>query len=362
MVYKTPEDKERGGIDFGICLVGDVFEQKFALTNEGEFPGELALAHPNERITLEVPGMDVGAISLKPNCTIDISVIFKPDRRERITEPVVIPIEENPTLLVPVSGFSGFCSYDLSGTVDFVNMMLEEINVMVLKLTNTGDIRFPFEVFLDPPELSEIFTINVKHKGAFLEPETEPVDIEITGQPHKVGNVVGKVVFKTNLGRGPVVREYPISFYAYKDPIIISNSETRDWGRLSVGDSESEERFLTNFAPKKYFYRIRTIVLQYEPDRSEYDVASEGTQSARATPATPKEAKPRTASAKRPKTPKSAVHPEAWQVVPSEGVIAPGENPVIKFGFTALEVLGDEWLEARFILERSLVRNDLSSS
>jgi hypothetical protein len=56
------------------------------------------------------------------------------------------------------------------------------------------------------------------------------------------------------------------------------------------------------------------------------------------------------------------VHPEAWQVVPSEGVIAPGENPVIKFGFTALEVLGDEWLEARFILERSLVRNDLSSS
>ena len=315
-MYRDPAEIEEKGLDFGICLIGEAFVRSFELTNDGEFEGVLSMTHPNERVTIEVDGENVGRIALQPQQTKVVNVIFRPDKRERLIEPISIPVEENPTLIVPVKGFAGFCSYELEGIVDFVNMMIEDRQVMTLKLKNTGDIRFPFSFWLEPPSLLELFEVNVKHSSSILEAETEPVEIEIIATPNMMGNYAGALHFKTDLGRGPVTREYPIRFFAYKDPVIISDETNHEFGRVCVGDSESFSRFLTNFAVHPHKFRFKVEVLQFEPDSSEYQSDSPAS-SARTTP---HENKSRAGTAKRPKTAKPAAHPEAYRISPLEGM------------------------------------------
>lgn len=280
----------------------------------------VSLSHPCERITIagDNEGLNTREITLHPRQTVSVKLLFSPDRRERIVEPVSIAVEENPTLVVPIQAFSGLCSYTLDGEVKFVNMMVGEVQTILLHLNNTGDIAFPFEVTLEPAaRLANTFTVVVSTTDRVLKAGSKPVDIEITASPTRQESIEAVIYLRFDLGRGPVVREFPVKFYAYKDPVILSDDANHDFGRVCTGDSDILERELLSFDVRPMQYRFVKTVMQTPADASEYLVQSQDA-TGQTTPATAL-SRVQSASSRRPVSAKPASNPDVYEITQAEG-------------------------------------------
>ncbi|KAJ3053387.1 hypothetical protein HK097_004394 [Rhizophlyctis rosea] len=359
--FLEERDVSFGGLDWGICVVGCTYEKTFQLKNVGNIEGSVDLLHGNNSFRFDVLRDSEGLIRVPPGESVNVKAIFWPSATETIKEGVQIRLPEQGLLLVPLKATTGICEWSVDGKVDLLNMPVLDIQNRQIKVTNSGSLDIPLDLRIDPLEMAA--EINVRALGWKEGEPVKPgqtVTVDVTVSPTHPMLYDGKFTVTTNLGKGPVVQEYPINFRAYKEQLALDDDKEASVGRIMYGETASVERHLTNYGSTQIKYRLRIEVIPQEggaemiPTPSgeiaaEKAPAKKGKKGkgAKGEPAAKAEA-PRSADKK--KTWDELSTP--WKVIgAAEGLLKGNDTAAIQAVFETLEEDEGQWHEARLIVE-----------
>ncbi|KAJ1570097.1 Cilia- and flagella-associated protein 47 [Nowakowskiella sp. JEL0078] len=251
-------DNDFGGLDWGTCVVGEMYDKKFKITNIGNVEGYIEISHSNPAIHFKLNRDSNGLTKMEPGASVDIKVMYGPSHSETIKDALVIKLPENILQLIPMRALSGIFDWSVTGSLDFTNMPVGDIQQRELIVSNTGEIPIPLELFPDPadifPPLS--FKFLKFNEGQLLTPQATTT-IQIISAPKSKQHLSGKLEIVSSIGKKSIRKPFSFEFYAYDDEVALDNTQDASVGRIMVGESASIRRILTNFGNSDIKYRIR---------------------------------------------------------------------------------------------------------
>ncbi|KAL2918328.1 hypothetical protein HK105_202255 [Polyrhizophydium stewartii] len=313
-VYDDAADKAYGGLDFGTVPVGSSVRKRVLLRNIGTVAGTLDITHQSKCVTIEIARNDAGEVILQPGASADLAVTLVPEKSELIKDPIVIAMGSSGVQTIPLKARSGVHDWRIDGKLDFLNMPILDSQSRTLMVVNSGTLELPFEFQLFPDKLKSIVTITAKGDGWAPGRPIRPnqlVVLEATIGSDTQHVVDGKVVVRTKMRGEVVAAEFPFKFRIYVDEVAVDDTSDVAVGRVMVGESVTAVRNVTNFGNTRIKYRARV----------------EGVDG------------------------KEGV---SWRIKSNmEGFLDANETVAIEAVFESLEGKGDDWQEAKLIIERS---------
>ncbi|KAJ3213593.1 hypothetical protein HDU67_002684 [Dinochytrium kinnereticum] len=357
--YLCEEDIKFNGLDWGICIVGVKYEKIFQLSNIGNVEGLFNITHSSQSMTFDVPRDQNGFVHIAPNSFVPIKMFYTPTQPEVTKESIQIAIPDSPVYLVPLRAQSGVCDWQITGELTLKNMPMTDIQICTVTVSNTGGLDIPFEWTVDTDEdVKKIMRVVVKEQKGVNNPPTmilkprQTVHVDVTITPKDHIHIFGSLILTTDLGKGKQSKALPFDFFAYSEQVALDSRKDISVGRIMVGQTAEVLRSLTNFGADNVKYRIRLETLN---DSTE--MGSAGSLANETGPLTKgkkgKKAPQRSVS----KTLASATSlkklTSPWKLKgTSEGILLPNETVNIEAIFESINEDGDEWHEAKLIVEK----------
>ncbi|KAI8848053.1 hypothetical protein BC829DRAFT_444126 [Chytridium lagenaria] len=357
-IYTMDQDVKFNGLDWGICIVGVRYERNFQLWNIGNVEGIFNLSHSNQAMTFDAPRDQNGNMLIAPNSFVPIKMLYTPTQPEVTKESIQVILPDSPVYLIPVRAQSGICEWQITGELILKNMPMTDIQICTITVQNTGGLDIPFDWRLEADDdVKAIMRIVIKElkgpnpQSMMLKPrQTIHVDVTVTPKEHL--RVQGSLILSTNLGKGKQSKILPFDFFAYSEQVALDSRKDVSVGRIMVGETAEVLRSLTNFGADKVKYRLRLESLHDVPDIG-------SSETSLVTDLAPPKGKRGKKSATKPasKTLSSSSDlkrlASPWKLKGlSEGFLSPNETVNIEAIFESINEDGDEWHEARLIVER----------
>ncbi|KAJ3195566.1 Cilia- and flagella-associated protein 47, partial [Irineochytrium annulatum] len=361
-VFLNPADVKFGGLDWGVCIVGVRSERTFQLTNVGNVDGHIKLSHANTAIKFDIEPDSNGEIRVPAGAFVNVNVIYVPVQTELIKEALQVELADMPLLLIPMRAQAGVCEWQIGGDLSLKNMPMTDIQISSLTVTNVGGLDIPFEwrMELEDESVRPIIKIVVKeaklsNMEIILKPrQTIKIDITVTPKEHQ--HCLGSLVLTTNLGRGKVTKVFPIDFFAYADQVALDSEKDASVGRIMVGQTAEVLRNLTNFGSERVKFRLRLETVTSDKDKDKDKDDPYGSMAAIVTEASKKKKSRMPAKIKSKlldSTNDLKRFKSPWKIKGfTDGFIEPGQVMDIAAVFESVDEDGDEWHEARLIVER----------
>ncbi|KAI8820517.1 uncharacterized protein EV422DRAFT_73879 [Fimicolochytrium jonesii] len=352
--FAEEADKLFNGLDWGMCVVGVVYEKMFSLTNLGNVEGNVNLAHSSDCFRFDVERNSSGEIVVAPQAAVPVKIVFWPSRSETIKEGVQIRLPDGNVSVIALKAISGVTDWKVDGALSFTNMPIREKQTGTLTVTNIGDLDIPLDILLEPDDSDAPITMNILdwQVGQPLSPHL-PVTVNIIAAPLKASVVSGTLTLITNLGKEPIQKKHEFSFRAYEEQLMIESESDASVGRIMVGETASVKRGLTNFGSTPVRYRVRLEAVAVPDDPETGPTLGEGETDAVDSTRKPSRRK------KKPKTPQSGEKGTTLtQLASSWKLLGATEGELVADGTAHLEAVfectedDDDWQEARMIVEK----------
>ncbi|KAI9202395.1 uncharacterized protein BJ171DRAFT_584296 [Polychytrium aggregatum] len=321
--YVDPADIQFGGLDWGTCVVGVGYTKKIDLKNIGNVDGEIEIRNPHQFLQIEAPKNSRGGIVVRSGESIPVTLTYRPLESLNTKEGIKIALPENDFVSIPFKATAGVCSWKIDNRLSLVNMSINDIQNGRITVINDGELDIPLEVQMSQPISPNISFITKGWRAdKSLIVAGQEITIDLTVTPKKPELFDGSVLLMTNLGRGTITETIPYKFRAYAEAVALDDDDDASVGRIMVGQTASVKRTLTNFGNSEVRYRVRIEV--YTPEhalKGSLDSVTEGG-------GVPK------------------------RLAKKEGILEPDKTIDIEAIFESLDEDGDDWHEARLVVEK----------
>ncbi|KAJ3371494.1 hypothetical protein HDU91_005136 [Kappamyces sp. JEL0680] len=315
--FLTPEDRTFKGLDFANCVVGVRYEKKLVVKNSGSMETVLDFSHPNNSIYFNVKRNDSGEVRLVPDESIELMVVYIPERVEKLKDPLTC-ILGNPkisTQTVIMKGRSGTEAMETEGVLDFLNVPLYEWQSKVVRVKNTGSFDLPLKMRWEPPNMEHKMEAEYEDwvAGANLQSGKE-MSITLKSQSSAVEDINGTLFCCTVIGGKPKEFAFPFSFKCYAEEITAAITEDVSIGRVTAGEIFTKQQIITNNTNHRINFRAKIVNADGNDEVIDWTVDEDTT----------------------------------------EGILDPNGQIGINAIFKAVAGRGDKWQNAKLIIEKSL--------
>ncbi|KAI9179008.1 hypothetical protein H9P43_005670 [Blastocladiella emersonii ATCC 22665] len=264
-------------LSFGSVFVGVAKRMSVQLANNGNWEAILLPRLTNPLFSLHVgdkallPG-DMFTIAARSTAALDVTM----QAAERADVTANLVIEETLTkerATVQLTGFTGKFDALVEGELNFGNLRVEELASRPLVVKNAGDFAAVVRCTLEPAELADAFTVTrndklmaINAKGASGADEEIAAGAELTLTvntcPKSSRTITGALTVLVSCTVDGTVQErsfeYPFSFYAFDNPVVVDNHEASiDIGVWAVGKATEWSLSSTNFDNQPVVVRAR---------------------------------------------------------------------------------------------------------
>jgi hypothetical protein len=317
--FESPEERQSNGIDFGNTLVGLHYERYMSIKNIGTLGTVVEIAHPNRALIFNVPRNEAGEIRLEPGQVTRIQIIYTPEKLERLKDLIAFTLGKPKTGLqsITVRGKSQTQSWEIEGVLDFSNLKLGETQEKSIIVKNTGTANIPLEVRLEPESIQSMIDVSFDGwtPGTPIPPESS-VSVRLFAHSDTEQLVEGRIIFKSKILNETQERSVPIYFRFFVQEVITKIVEDVDLGRAVPGEQLRATQIISNYGNQKVNYRARLEM----PSSGPTDWKLEGTA--------------------------------------GFGTLDPNQSVEINAIFDAITGRGDNWQEARLIIEKTTYSED----
>jgi hypothetical protein len=317
--FESPEERQSNGIDFGNTLVGLKYERYMSIKNIGTLGTVVEISHPNRALIFNVPRNEAGEIRLEPGQITRIQIIYAPEKLERLKDLIAFTLGKPKTGLqsITVRGKSQTQSWEIEGALDFSNLKLGETQEKSVMVKNTGTANIPLEVRLEPESIQSVLDLSFDGwtPGTPIPPESA-ISVRLFAHSDMEQLVEGQIVFKSKILNETQERSVPIYFRFFVQEVITKIVEDVDLGRAVPGEQLRATQIISNYGNQKVNYRARL------------EMPSSG--------------------------------PTDWKIEGGAGfgTLDPNQSVEINAIFDAITGRGDNWQEARLIIEKTTYSED----
>ncbi|KAJ3353647.1 hypothetical protein HDU83_006556 [Entophlyctis luteolus] len=365
--YELPaEDASFGCLNWGVTVVGKVYSKTFTVKNTGNVEGFFRVEHPNVLFRIDQPSK--GIFRIDPGSSVEIQIHISPIYSETINDSVMISLLDDASVIkIPSTLVSGTKIWAIDGSADFKNMSIRDSQKVELSVLNAGTLEIPLEYILnlEDAEMSDFMKLDVSqepHKTTTTSTKAAPKNC-IMLKPSQLVNVIasitpkkehrriiGQVILKTELGSGPEMVTFPFDFWTYDKQISLDDSKDVSVGRVLVGETASIERTLTNFGSEQVKFRLRIESVDTTPSSLDLSAESDQIELKGGKKRPPQKIKRKVASLKK----------IPWKIREmAEGILEANKAIDLHVDFESLDDNGDDWQEARLVIERHNSESDV---
>ncbi|KAJ3137190.1 hypothetical protein HK100_000909 [Physocladia obscura] len=345
------QDLKFGGFDWGVTIVGLNYTKSFTVKNIGNVEGYFHLSHPNSLFRFNLNLDSNGECRIDPGLVMNVVISFDPLYSEKIVEPIQIHLAENPMQQIPLNLVSGTLMWVTIGDANLKNMSIKDVQLISISVINTGTLKLPFDCYLElqDPEMKGFIKTAIPQldaikfeNGMTLAPGQE-ISVDIIVTPKKEHRRIrGQLILMAELGNGPNFVKLPFDFWTYDKQLSLDDSKDVSVGRVLVGETASVSRTLTNFGSDRVKYRIRIETI---PETGSVDFLNESEM--------PELKGGKKKPAQKIKRKTSIIKETSWKLKDiAEGYLEPNDCLDLQLTFESLNEHGDEWQNARMIIEK----------
>ena len=255
--FSSTLDEIFKGLDWGTCVIGNIYEKTLIIENVGNIEGFAGLVFP-KYFKFEFERNHLGLLPIQNESSKEVRIIFEPLQVENIKDIIQVTQENGSPLPLPFKFKAGTCSWKLDGDLSFINMKYYTREERKILITNDGTLDIPISYkFLTGNTTVKYYELSFNPNWSSkkqLKPG-EVLEICLAMIPEEIAVYEGCLQISTHLTK-PIMQEFTFSFQTFKDEIALDSESDISVGRILMGTSVDVSRSIKNFGNYDVDWRI----------------------------------------------------------------------------------------------------------
>jgi hypothetical protein len=273
--FTSPQDQMYNGLDWGTCIIGNIYEKMLQIDNVGNIEGFADVVYP-KFFKFEFEKNENGLLPIMNGESKMVKVIFEPLQIENFKDIMQVTQVNGSPVPLPFKFKAGTCSWKLEGDLTFLNMKYFTREERKLTVTNDGTLDIPISFkFVTGNTSVKYYELSFKPNwvsGKMLKPG-QSLEICLAMVPEEISVYEGCLQLSTQLAKGPLMNEYPFKFQTFKNEIALDDDSDIAVGRIMMGTSIEVTRTIRNYGNYDVDWRL-SLQVSPLPNGKVYDAWS----------------------------------------------------------------------------------------
>jgi hypothetical protein len=264
IAYEHEDDKIFAGLDFGEMFLGGLVPRIFSLNNSGTQATDI-LFHPSDsriKLSCSAEPNEHGLYHIGPKQTIRMRADIISTGSLSLQGRIEVASMDG-ELFIPVKATVGLLCYDISADPPFSDTLINVEQSRVIRVVNMSTVALPFRMLIKPDEIKLVARVdlaNVKpksHIDRFVVAANSTAEVTITLKSKQPCVLQGEFDVGPSIENNPSTFIYPLLVRVWERPITIDDTSKMDMGSVTIGESATVVRRISNHSTRRMKYRVK---------------------------------------------------------------------------------------------------------